>query len=246
MAGAKGAGAALSTTLIQGAVARTRAARRPAPSMFIYPGLTSRPFWDAAQFPWAAALSARAPAILGEYNALLAANTTSDYSVADGEATLHAGNWAWQTLIAKGRVQPHHAAACPATLSALLGDVGADLLRDDVPFAYAFFSTLAPGASIAPHFGPSNIRLRVHLPLHVPTGAGPDSCGITVAGDTRAWVAGQPLIFDDAFEHSTHNRTSAARTLLLFDVWHPELSREERTSLVDMFQFARGQGWLKG
>lgn len=239
-------GAALATTLIQGAVARTRAAQRPAPSMFIYPGLTARPFWDAAQFPWAAALAARAPAILAEYDALRAANATSDYSVAEGEATLHAGDWAWQTLIAKGRVQPHHAASCPAALSALLGDVGADLLRDEVPFAYAFFSTLAPGASIAPHYGPSNIRLRVHLPLHVPPQAEPDSCGITVAGETRAWVVGQPLIFDDSFQHSTLNRTAAARALLLFDVWHPELSRDERLALVDMFGYAREQRWLKG
>ena len=237
-------GAALTTTLVQGAIARTRVAHRPAPSLFMYPGLTARPFWDAVQFPWAAAVAARAPEILREYDDLQASHASSDYSVADGEATLHSGYWDWHSLIVKGRVEPRLAAACGVTLGALLGDVGPDLLRDDVPFAYAFYSTLAPGASIAPHFGPSNIRLRVHLPLRVPS-ADADECGITVAGESRPWIAGSPLVFDDSFEHSTHNRAATGRVVLLFDVWHPELSRAERASLAGMFAYAREQRWLR-
>ena len=41
-----------------------------------------------------------------------------------------------------------------------------------IPFAFSFFSTLHPKSEIAPHSGPSNLRLRCHLPLIVPSGGG--------------------------------------------------------------------------
>ena len=43
-----------------------------------------------------------------------------------------------------------------------------DDLQLGTPFSYAFFSVLKPGASIATHSAPCNIRLRCHLPLFVP------------------------------------------------------------------------------
>ncbi len=39
-----------------------------------------------------------------------------------------------------------------------------------IPFAYSFFSTLAPGSTIAPHYGASNLKLRCHLPLYCECG----------------------------------------------------------------------------
>jgi len=87
------------------------------------------------------------------------------------------------------------------------------------PFSFAFFSSLSSGAKIAPHFGPCNIRLRIHLPLVVPEG----DCGMMIGnylhrsninsmershyfaylgGDTIKWECGEPLIFDDCYEHS--------------------------------------------
>jgi aspartyl/asparaginyl beta-hydroxylase (cupin superfamily) len=114
-------------------------------------------------------------------------------------------------------------------------------------------------AGIAPHYGPCNIRVRVHLPLQVPSGtAAPPSAaggqasgatlpplGITVAGETRTWVEGEPLVFDDTYEHSTWNATSGERVVLLFDLWHPDLSAAEVGAVVDMFEGARRQGLLK-
>jgi hypothetical protein len=35
------------------------------------------------------------------------------------------------------------------------------------------------------------------------------------------------------------------RVILLFDVWHPDLTFDERVGLTNMFAHAREQGWLK-
>ena len=40
------------------------------------------------------------------------------------------------------------------------------------PFSFSFFSTLHAQSVIAPHSGPSNLRLRCHLPLIVPKAGG--------------------------------------------------------------------------
>lgn len=40
------------------------------------------------------------------------------------------------------------------------------------------------------------------------------------------------------------NLTEEERVILLVDIWHPELSLEERAAIVDMFDYARQQGWM--
>ncbi len=40
------------------------------------------------------------------------------------------------------------------------------------PFSFSFYSTLHAQSAIAPHSGPSNLRLRCHLPLIVPKAGG--------------------------------------------------------------------------
>ena len=82
------------------------------------------------------------------------------------------------------------------------------------------------------------------MPLIVPEGADEDACGIRVGNEVRRWVVGQPLIFDDAYEHETWNHTNQERVVLLFDFWHPDLIPEEITAIQDMFGFARKQGWM--
>lgn len=37
-----------------------------------------------------------------------------------------------------------------------------------IPFSSSYISIMKPKSSIEKHFGPSNIRLRCHLPLLVP------------------------------------------------------------------------------
>ena len=59
-------------------------------------------------------------------------------------------------------------------------------------------SVLTGGTVAYPHAGPTNAKLRVHLPLVLPEHRLGE---ITVAGETRAWREGEPIIFDDSLEH---------------------------------------------
>jgi hypothetical protein len=61
---------------------------------------------------------------------------------------------------------------------------------------HAFFSALSPGTHITRHHGPTNKKLRLHLPL-----SGVEGSRLRVGAETRAIVAQQPFVFDDSFEH---------------------------------------------
>lgn len=91
------------------------------------------------------------------------------------------------------------------------------------------FSTLLPGASIAPHCDLWNFSINLHLAVRIPEG-----CGITVAGETRQWKEGECLLFDYSFEHEAWNEGVRPRTCLLVDLWHPETTVPERAALVGL------------
>lgn len=44
---------------------------------------------------------------------------------------------------------------------------------------------------------------------------------------TRPFAVGTPLVFDDSFVHEAWNRAATPRLVLIFDVWHPDLSDSE-------------------
>jgi aspartate beta-hydroxylase len=230
----------VAATIVQSAMCRTTSSTiaRPRPTLFFFPGLTARPRWDAAKVPWYDHLRAAAPSMAAEYVAM-ASSQPSDYTTADGtrdggEHKLHSGSWDWHSYITKGRRQAAFASACPTT-SLALESVGADLMVG-VPFGFAFFSTLQPGATIARHTAPSNLRLRCHVPITVPAddvSADSEGCGMWLAGEVERWR--DIVLFDDCFEHGVWNHTSEPRTLLLFDIWHPDLAPDERRAITEMF-----------
>ena len=57
-----------------------------------------------------------------------------------------------------------------------------------------------------------------------------------VGAETRAWREGEALIFDDSIEHEAWNRSNRTRVILLFEIWRPELSDDERASLTALFE----------
>lgn len=183
-------------------------------------------------------LQENATAIEQEYSALK--QLPSDYSLKQDEHTLHKGQWDWHSFITKGRINTPFQVLAPTT-SAVLQSIP-DLLTGP-PFAYSFMSTLKAGTTIAPHFGPANIRLRVHFPITVPAGT-QQQIGIKLAGETRQWMKHQPMLFDDCYEHGVWNLTNEDRVVLLFDIWHPELSQAEREAICGMFDGARSKGWI--
>ena len=76
-----------------------------------------------------------------------------------------------------------------------------------------------------------NTRLICHLPLIVPPG-----CTFRVGNDVRSWVEGKAWVFDDTIEHEAWNRSDRTRVVLLFEVWRPELSDDERRYVTAMFK----------
>lgn len=97
------------------------------------------------------------------------------------------------------------------------------LLRD-LPRSYqhAFFSALTPGTHILKHHGPTNKKLRVHLPL-----VGVEGAELRVADRVLTFQPGAPVVFDDSFEHEAWHRGPETRVVLVFDLWHPDLSDRE-------------------
>jgi aspartate beta-hydroxylase len=241
----------MAATIVQSAICRTSARIRPTPSLFFFPGLTSAPFWDAQSFPWACELESATEEIRSEFLAMRAQGEPSDYAVGQDEHTLHDGRWDWLSW-RQGTAPPSERfeRECPRTVSLLRAVPG---LMTDMPFSYSFFSTLHADSAIAPHAAPCNLRLRCHLPLIVPPppppppppsesepggGAGCEgdaTCGMRVAEIERPWEVGKCTLFDDCYEHETWNDTNSERVVLLFDVWHPELTLQERAAIQDMF-----------
>jgi len=57
-----------------------------------------------------------------------------------------------------------------------------------------------------------------------------------VGNEERSWVEGEMLIFDDSIEHEAWNLSKNERVLLLFEVWRPEITEEERTLITTTFK----------
>lgn len=230
-------------TIVRSAVLRTSAAQRPYPSLFYYPGLRSRAMWkaDYDTFPWLKTIKDNINVIQKEYEEAMKA-LPNDYVPGSDEQKLHSGSWSWQSFITKGIIQPAFQITCPETTGILQSIPG--LMADKVPFAHAFFSTLKAGSEIDPHYGPCNIRLRVHVPLRIPN-ASTEKCGMKLADETFQWELGKPIVFDDCYLHSVWNKSVEDRVVLLFDIWHPDISDSEKAAVIAMFDEARSKGWLK-
>jgi len=96
-------------------------------------------------------------------------------------------------------------------------------------------SAIEPGGRIKPHYGPVNGILVGHLALQIPEG----NCKIRV-GDTECfWAQGQCLVFDDTFEHEVWNLTDETRYVVLFNLWHPDLTLVERQVISNLYPKTR-------
>jgi len=139
-------------------------------------------------------------------------------------------NPAWSAfyLWKDGEIVAANAARCPKTMQAL---ADAPLARVKGRSPAVLFSLLRPGTHIPPHNGFVNTRLICHLPLIVPQG-----CRFRVGNDTRVPVEGKAWIFDDTIEHEAWNDSAETRVILLFEIWRPELTVEERRLVSAMFE----------
>lgn len=206
------------------------------PRVYYFPELPQIQFYERDQFPWLDRVEAATAEIREELQEILKEESAfSPYVQGDpnrprtGQGSmLNNPDWSAFYLWKNGEIVTENAGKCPRTLAALA----------DVPIARVpgrspsiLFSLLRPGARIPPHTGFVNTRLIGHLPLIVPP-----ACGFRVGNDTREWVEGKAWLFDDTIEHEAWNLSDQTRVILLFEIWRPELTTDERTSVSAMFE----------
>jgi aspartate beta-hydroxylase len=223
------------------------------------PGWIVTPTTDRSALPAAlafiAALESSFPAIRREFLSLRGAGSFQEYRAPSAAASVAAppapaGGCSEQQAAALGKeatdsgqwsvcyLQLHNGgleegvggalAACPVTAA----------LLSALPRAYghAFFSVLQPGSHITRHCGPTNKKVRVHLPLVVPPQ--PECSRLRVGGRVLPLQEGRCLAFQDSWEHEAwlDAGASSSRATLVVDVWHPALTEAE----VRLLKFIRG------
>jgi len=201
----------------------------PEPTSMLFPFLANYEFYPREVFPWLQQLEAQTDSIREELLKVLSvdANGVEPYIAFEAGLPLnqwrdlnHSRRWGAYFLWNQGKRVDDHCSQCPNTVAALAALPQVDILGRGPT---AFFSILEPRTKIPPHTGVTNTRLTVHLPLVVPSG-----CGFRVGGETREWEVGKAWVFDDTIEHEAWNNSNLPRAILIFDIWHSQLTPLER------------------
>ena len=212
------------------------------PQQYYFPELPQIQFYDREQFPWLEAIEAATEDVAAELEAVLTTGAEFEPYVqeqldrprrTDDRMTNNEG-WTAYYLWRDGRIVEDHASHCPKTMKAL-EHAPLCTIRGRTPSV--LFSRLRAGARIPAHTGYINARLICHLPLIVPEG-----CGFRVGNDVRAWQKGKALVFDDTMEHEAWNDSPNTRIVLLFEIWRPELSEEERALVSTLIEAVDAYG----
>ncbi len=201
----------------------------PQPSFMLFPYLSNFEFYERGDFPWLDSIEAATDAIREECLGVLsddAAGIRPYVAYRDGVPLAqwaelnNSRRWGAYFLWNQSERVEDHIARCPRTAAVL-----AAAPRVDIPGRgpTAFFSILDARTRIPPHHGATNTRLTVHVPLVVPPG-----CGFRVGSDSREWAVGSAWVFDDTVEHEAWNGSDLPRAILIFDIWHPQLTALER------------------
>lgn len=212
--------------------AETWLAENQQPALVYAAGLEAKPWWDADEFELLEELDESFDAIRAEAAALLATDdgaalTALDLRTLAGEG----GGVRVLELVDRAAPVAGARAAAPATLEAL-SKLGSSV--STMTEGHAYLAFVAPGTRTIPVDGPTNVRLRVHLPLVVPAACSADApCRMTVDAEARRWTERAPLVFDDSHEHYLVNDSDGTVAVLVFDLWHPRLgTMEERNDAL--------------
>jgi aspartyl/asparaginyl beta-hydroxylase (cupin superfamily) len=212
------------------------------PSVFYYPGLPQRRFYDPMEFPWLTPMLDLLPAMQDELAAVQAAGgegfapyvQRTDNRPAPNNPLLDSPAWTALHFWRSGVQVPENSARCPATMAAL---ELAPMPRIPGRSPNAHWSRLLPGAHIKVHTGMLNTRLICHIPIQTAP-----ACSLRVGSETRGWEPGVPLIFDDSFQHEARNAGPHERVVLLFEIWRPEIPEADRAAISRIFQAIEAYG----
>ena len=207
------------------------------PHAFYLPDMPYQPFYPSEKLPWVRAVESATDAIEAELSVFLASRAQAFAPYIHGGLELPGqtpdtlkdhDNWTAAFLIRDGLEDSEWSAGCP-TVSALMDTLPLTAIKGFSPSV--LFSKLKPGARIDPHTGLLNCRLICHLPLVVPAG-----CGLRVGDERRDVVRGEVWAFDDSINHEAWNNSTEDRIVLIFDVWHPDLTEQERRDITSLLE----------
>jgi aspartate beta-hydroxylase len=212
-----------------GALVGKRAIYHPEPTQLHVPFLPALEFYPREDFPWLESLEAATPVVREEFERVFAEDQASmqpyitypDGVPLDQWRELNRSRrWSVYHLWRDGKPVDANVARCPRT-AALLARLPMHDVAGHSPSA--FFSILDAGAHIPAHTGVTNSRVIVHLPLVLP-----GRCRFRVGSTTREWRMGEAWVFDDTIEHEAWNDSAVPRAILIFDIWNPFLTIDER------------------
>ena len=207
------------------------------PHAFYLPDMPYQPFYPIEELPWVKEVEAVTDAIEAELTAFLASRTQAFAPYIHGglelpgqtpETLKDHDNWTAAFLVRDGVEDPEWSTSAP-TVNALMDTLPLTAIKGFSPSV--LFSKLKPGARIDPHTGLLNCRLICHLPLVVPAG-----CGLRVGDERRDVVRGEVWAFDDSINHEAWNNSADDRIVLIFDVWHPDLTEQERRDITSLLE----------
>lgn len=196
--------------------------------MNLYPGLSTTPWYDPSAFSITKTLEQSAEVIRAEL-----AHASSGRFQPERESISRIGNWDILPLYQRGRKNVGNCALCPITTEIIESHETVRTLA-----GLSYFSRLGPRTHVAAHVGPTNVRIRCHLGLSIPSGR----CGIRIADKEYGWKEGECIVFDDSLPHEAWNDTDKERTVLIVDLWHPELSKGEILLLKRLHTYTMHQG----
>lgn len=137
-------------------------------------------------------------------------------------------NWKVYHLIEEGLRNEANLIHCP-TVSKVLDSLNICACS----LGYAYFSVLSANTTIEPHYGVTNVKLRIQIPLLNQSNI--NKCYITINNIDYHYEAGKVIIFDDSYLHSVRNDSNQDRVVLLIDIWHPDLSQHTIQALTNYF-----------
>nr|XP_060631360.1 aspartyl/asparaginyl beta-hydroxylase isoform X2 [Anolis sagrei ordinatus] len=193
-------------------------------SLYNVKGLKARPWWTAKETGYTELVKSleRNWKIIRD-EGLAVMDRGKGLFLPEDENLREKGDWSQFTLWQQGRKNEKACNSVPKTCALLERFPEATGCRR----GQIKYSVMHPGTHVWPHTGPTNCRLRMHLGLVIPK----EGCRIRCAQETRFWEEGKVVIFDDSFEHEVWQDAQSYRLIFIVDVWHPELTPQQRLTL---------------
>ncbi|XP_064298715.1 aspartyl/asparaginyl beta-hydroxylase isoform X1 [Phalacrocorax carbo] len=193
-------------------------------SLYNVKGLKAQPWWTARETGYTELVkSLEKNWKLIRDEGLAAMDKKRNLFLPEDENLREKGDWSQFTLWQQGRKNENACKSVPKTCTLLERFPEATGCRR----GQIKYSIMHPGTHVWPHTGPTNCRLRMHLGLVIPK----EGCRIRCAQENRTWEEGKVLIFDDSFEHEVWQDAESYRLIFIVDVWHPELTAQQRRTL---------------